>query len=105
MKGYALEGISSVERARTELGRLLPEQGVTWLLKSSDGDAIAYFNVFSEEDHELAAEEDEASWRRPYISVDISGRHYNEDSSVISILRKLQSAIGGDIRNDDDELI
>jgi hypothetical protein len=68
-------------------------------LEAGDGDPIAYFGVTNENasvDPDL---------RGSFVRADISGRHYNADPAVISILRKLQSALGGNIRNDDGELV
>lgn len=39
------------------------------------------------------------------VQVDISGRHYHDDVSVLSILRLLQRSLGGTIRDDDDKVI
>lgn len=97
MKSYALECILSSQKARAKLDRLLPGQQDPWLLKSGDEDAIAYFNA--------TADEDGSDWHVPYVSADVSGRHHDQDTAVIFILRQLQSAVGGDIRNDDGELV
>jgi hypothetical protein len=84
MKSYLLENIASCDQAILELRRLLPGQENPWLLKSTDGDAIAYFNV---DLHEGMAK----------VSADMSGRHYNEDDRVKSILQQLQTRVGGTI--------
>jgi hypothetical protein len=99
VKSYYLEGISSCEKAEAELERLLPGQQSPWLLKAADGDPIAYFNVANE----ITSVDPDI--RGSFVTVNISGRHYNEDAAVIFILRQLQSALGGDVRNDDGELV
>ena len=91
MKTYALEDISSCEGASAELRVLLPGQEAPWLLKAPDGDAIAYFKVGPKD---LGREGD-------WVTADVSGRHYFEDEAVISVLRKLQSKVGGVIIDDD----
>jgi hypothetical protein len=97
VKTYALENISSCEQASAELRHLLPGQQAPWLLKASDGDVIAYFNVVLKSH---GSEE-----RGSCVTADVSGRHFNEDAAVISVLRHLQSAIGGDIIDDDGRAI
>src|SRR5258707_1239915 len=99
MKTYALEDISSCERASAELRVLLPGQEMPWLLKAPDGDCIAYFKVGPKDlwrtgDKDLGRTGD-------WVTADISGRHYHEDAAVVSILRQLQSAVGGVIIDDD----
>lgn len=34
------------------------------------------------------------------VSADISGRHYNCDSEVVSVLERLRDRVGGEITND-----
>jgi len=34
------------------------------------------------------------------ISADISGRHYNYDAEILSLLERLRAALGGEITND-----
>ncbi len=80
-----------------KLQELLPGQQKPWLLRASDGDAIAYFNVISEKEGSL--------WRGSCVTADISGRHFNEDAAVIAVLRQLQSAIGGEITDDDNNVL
>jgi hypothetical protein len=95
MKSYHLEEISSPEQATEELSRLLPGQENPWLLKDATGDAIAYFNVDITES-EIATF---------CVIADISGRHYNEDDAVVDVLRLLQRAVGGTIRDDNDRVV
>ena len=97
MKTYALENISSCEQATVELRQLLPGQDDPWLLKASDGDVIAYFNIVPKSHH--------SEWSGSCVIADVSGRHFNEDAAVISVLRHLQSVIGGHIKDDDDKVI
>ena len=35
------------------------------------------------------------------IVADISGRHYNRDADVVSVLQKLKAQLGGEIANDE----
>ena len=90
MKTYALDCISSVERAKTALTSALPGQSSPWLLRSADNDIVAYFNVV-DADVDLVG---------PAITADISGRHYNEDRAVLAILTLLQKSVGGEIEGD-----
>ncbi|HEX5434866.1 MAG TPA: hypothetical protein VFY05_11560 [Candidatus Angelobacter sp.] len=97
MKTYALENISSCEQAAAELRQRLPGEQAPWLLKASDGDVIAYFNVIPKR---VGSE-----WRGSCVTADISGRHFNEDAAVIAVLRHLQSLIGGDLTDDSGNVI
>lgn len=90
MKSYFLAPINSRHEAIEALTVILPEQAGTWLLKDSAGDVIAYFSL---------VEHDETANVRT-IQADISGRHFNEDSDVVSVLRQLQVRLGGEITND-----
>jgi len=91
MKCYFLDGIESAEQGKTALENLLPG-GETRILKNESGDAMAYFDLVPKDtDPELKA---------PYISACISGRYYNCDAQVLSMLEKLQVQIGGVIKND-----
>jgi hypothetical protein len=92
VKTYALQNISSCETASTELERNLPGQQAPWLLKASDGDVIAYFN--------LVPKKAGSQWGGHCVTADVSGRHYNEDAAVLSILRHIQSVVGGEITDD-----
>ena len=93
LKSYFLEAVSDVALARRLLSELLPAQSDPWVLKTSDGaDVIAYFNVYSKDDDEMEG---------PYvIYADISGRHYNEDKVVVSVLTALQTKLAGTILDD-----
>ena len=93
MKSYFLEAVCDADLARQMLSDLLPSQSDPWVLQTSDGaDIIAYFNISSESYDEL---------RGPnVIHADISGRHYNEDKAVISVLRALQDGLAGKILDD-----
>ena len=51
---------------------------------------MAYFSL---------VESDSSTGERT-IQVDVSGRHYNRDAEVISVLRALSQEIGGEITND-----
>jgi hypothetical protein len=87
VKSYFLSPIPSRDSAVSALSVILPGQADPWLLKDSDGDAMAYFRV----------EPPESTHGRLMISVDVSGRHYHRDSDIMSILEKLREKLGGDI--------
>jgi hypothetical protein len=90
MKSYSLQNVASIESAADALREALPGQEAPWLLLSKSGDVIAYFSV----------SRGEIDVSGPAIVVDISGRHYHEDSSVIRVLQALQNDIGGQIVSD-----
>jgi hypothetical protein len=87
MKSYFLAPIASSNAAVTALDSILPGQSEPWLLKDITGDAIAYFSL---------AEAESMSGKRT-IQADISGRHYDKDDAVISVLEKLREKLGGNI--------
>lgn len=91
MKSYFLEGILSYSRAQEALNRFIPGQADPWLLRDESGDAIAYFYI---------AESSEPELKQFAITADISGRHFNSDRQIISLLRLLQETVGGNITND-----
>jgi hypothetical protein len=97
VKTYALQNISSCTSASTELEKLLPAQRTPWLLKTHDGDVIAYFKVLPKENG--------SEWHGHCVTADVSGRHYNEDAAVISALRQLQLAVGGEITDDNGSVV
>lgn len=90
MKSYFLEGLGDVVLVRNELSNILPNWVDPWLLKTTDADPVAYFTV-------VANEADVVS-----IQADLSGRHYDEDGAVLTILRELQKRLGGIVRDDND---
>jgi hypothetical protein len=90
VKSYFLGPICSTSETAKALSELLPGQTNPWLLTDSRGDAIAYFHIAN----------DETSPGQRCIQVDISGRHYNEDTEVLSVLSRLRPRIGGAITND-----
>jgi len=95
MKSYFLENIASHQEVLQALSQVLPGQQKPWLLLEPGGDAIVYFNAHpSESDPDMIE-----------VQADMSGRHYNNDKAVIDILRRLQTALGGIIRDDDDRMI
>jgi len=95
MKSYFLEDIASCQDVVQALSQVLPGQQKPWLLLEPGGDAIAYFNA-----HPSESDPDKIG-----VQADVSGRHYNEDKAVIDILRRLQTVLGGIIRDDDDRVI
>jgi hypothetical protein len=97
MKTYALDNISSCEQAIAEFRQLLPGQEAPWLLKSCEGDAIAYFHVI--------AKRDGSEWSGSCVTADVSGRHFNKDAAVIAVLRRLQLVVGGDIADDNGNVV
>ena len=86
MKTYCLSPVKLRDAAVTKLNALLPGQAKPWLLKDSNGDVMAYFNL-----------DDVDPPRVLTITADISGRHYNCDAEVFSLLEKLQADLGGEI--------
>lgn len=98
MKSYFLEGLTDGSAADAKLASLLPGQTKPSVLLADAGDAIAYFNSRSPGTGEDAL--------GPFlIQADISGRHYNDDETVLRVLRRIQQELGGQIRDDDDNLI
>jgi hypothetical protein len=92
LKSYFLEGLDNEDEARRVLSALLPGQADPWLLLSPDGDPIAYLNIASV-----------CSPKRVSIEADVSGRHYNS-KVILSVLTKLRDQLGGEIRDDDDNV-
>jgi len=91
MKSYFLAPVESSNAALAALSSVLPREGDTWLLKDGAGDVMAYFSL---------VEADSTTGART-IQADISGRHYDQDADVVSILETLRQRIGGEITNDD----
>jgi hypothetical protein len=91
VKSYFLAPIASRDDAVTALKAVLPEANQTWLLKDAAGDVMAYLYL---------AEPDGGTIDKRTIVADISGRHYNCDKDVISVLQKLKERLGGQITND-----
>ena len=99
MKSYLLFGISNMETAVAELDRVLPGQRDPWLLSDPSGDVIGYFRAWPTN---LEVDgPDDPNGAGPLVQADISGRHYNEDAAVITVLRQVQVAAGGVLKNDD----
>lgn len=88
MKNYFLEGLIDEMSARCELSKVLPGQVDPWLLNSDAGDPIAYFYLAKNEDGIRC------------IQADVSGRHFDQDQRVLSVLCKLQSQLGGTVTDD-----
>lgn len=84
LKSYFLTDVADPTALEAALNHVLPGQSRPWLLLSDEGDPIAYFHV--EHGH--------------HVQVDISGRHYNEDQAVLSVLEALRTRAGGTIHND-----
>jgi hypothetical protein len=95
MKTYFLEDIAAREDVAAALTRALPGQQQTWLLQDLRGDVIAYFNI----------EPERLNRERVTVAADLSGRHYDEDKSVVQVLIRIQKEIGGNVRGDDDRTI
>ena len=90
MKSYFLAPIASRTAAVTALTMVLPGQVEPWLLKDNAGDVMAYFSL---------VESDSTTGKRT-IQVDVSGRHFNRDADIVSVLQTLRKEIGGEITND-----
>jgi hypothetical protein len=95
MKTYFLEDITSHQDVPGALSQILPGQQGPWLLRDLRGDVIAYFN----------AQPSETDLTKIEVTADMSGRHHNKDKTVIDTLRRIQTALGGIIRDDDDRAI
>ena len=65
---------------------MFPGESKPWLLKDAGGDVMAYFDF-----------DDVSAPGVLAISADISGRHYNCDSEVLSLLERLRVDLGGEI--------
>jgi len=89
VKTYCLSPIQTRDVAVTKLNALLPGQSKPWLLKDSSGDVMAYFELDDVDVPGVLT-----------ISADISGRHYNCDAEVVSLLERLRADLGGEITND-----
>jgi hypothetical protein len=87
VKSYFLAPIASRDSAIAALSSVLPSEGETWLLKDGVGDVVAYFS-FAESDSETGLRT---------ITADVSGRHFNRDTIVVSVLQKLKVELGGEI--------
>jgi hypothetical protein len=56
------------------------------LLKDGSGDVVAYFNIDDMDPPGVLT-----------VLADISGRHYNSDAEVVSVLEQVQAHVGGEI--------
>jgi hypothetical protein len=86
VKTYCLSPISSRSLAAEMLSALLPGQHEPWLLRDGSGDTMAYFNIDDVDQPGVLT-----------VSADISGRHYNCDAEVVSVLESLRARVGGDV--------
>ena len=91
MKSYFLEGVASAEAAASALRLILPGQESPSLLRTLDGDPIAYFNVIDGEIDVVC----------PAVQVDVSGRHWDRIDLVLSTLEELRMRVGGRITSDE----
>jgi hypothetical protein len=89
VKSYCLSPITSRITAAESLDSLLPGQREPWLLKDASGDAVAYFHIDEIEHCGVLS-----------VSADISGRHYNCDADIVSVVERLRTLVGGEISND-----
>jgi len=89
VKTYCLSPIALRSTAAEALDSLLPGQREPWLLKDESGDAMAYFNIDDIDQTGVLT-----------VSADISGRHYDCDAEVVSVLERLRDRVGGEIIND-----
>lgn len=89
MKSYFLEEVTEgLARVRGELSKLLPVQTDPWVLFAANADPVAYFDVTTNDPGTCN------------VQADVSGRHFNEDTAVLEVLRELQKRLGGIIRDD-----
>ena len=91
MKSWFLENVENRAAAEFALRSELPGQEHPWVLRGINGDPIAYLEVAEMLD----------GVPNVHIVADVSGR-YTEGAStiVVSLLRKLQSSVGGAIEDD-----
>jgi hypothetical protein len=89
MKSLFLTDLQRPELLRSALSSVLPGQKDPWLLASTAGDPIAYFNIETEKED-------------PHVQADISGRHHDEEESVIAALSKIGRIVGGRIQNEEE---
>ena len=68
------------------LTALLPGQSEPWLLRDTSGDAMAYFHIDDTDPPGFLS-----------VAADVSGRHYDCDAEVVSVLERLRADIGGEI--------
>ena len=79
--------------ARTALSISLPHWTDPWLLKDDTGDVIAFLSVERDKDDGIS------------IQADVSGRHYDASEKVVGLLRHLQTTLGGQITDDDENIL
>lgn len=89
MKTYCLSPIGSRSAVAETLDSLLPGQREPWLLKDAGGDAMAYFDIDDIDKPGVLT-----------VSANISGRHYECDTEVVSVLERLRDRVGGEITSD-----
>jgi hypothetical protein len=87
MKSLILEHVRSLCEAERALDEILPGQRHPWILQAARDDVLAYFHV----------ERDLDGAPNLNVTADISGRHVNDESTVIASLKQVQSRIGGAI--------
>jgi hypothetical protein len=87
LKSYFLEGLIDEQSARCALSKALPGQVDPWLPNSEAGDPIAYFDVEKNEDGIFC------------IQADVSGRHFDQDERISSVLQELRCQLGGTVTN------
>ena len=87
MKSLFLIDLQHPDLLRSALSRVLPGQEEPWLLPSPAGDPIAYFHIELEE--------------APQVQADISGRHHDKEESVMAVLEKIGTIVGGRIQNEE----
>lgn len=91
MKSYFLAPIASRENALIALDAILSKgTDQTWFMMATDADPMAYISLI---------EVDDTTGLRT-IQVDMSGRHYDRDADVLTVLEKLKTILGGEITND-----
>jgi hypothetical protein len=95
MKSYFLEDTASHQDVHDALCQILPGQQKPWLLLDLRRDVIAYFHI----------EPSELDPNKIDVTADMSGRHYDKDKLVIEALRRLQTELGGVIRDNEDRVI
>lgn len=93
MRSYFLEGLTSYAEARAALSNRLPHWVEPWRLDEDNGNPIAFFVLELEANGQVT------------IQADLSGHHYNNAEVVVRVLRDLQGDLGGQVTDDDDNVL
>jgi len=90
VKSYFLDHVSSIAAAEDALRTELSGQEHPWLLLSSNGEVVACIDVAAK----LVGE------KNLHVQVNMSGKHYSEDITVIDLLQRIRTKVGGSVSHD-----